>query len=126
VLAAVDDLLGSGILVSAFIYINWAYDAVDRRAIEAALARAPDEQREAVMSVMAQERELGRIEGEAQGKARGKAETLLRLLERRFHGVPEPYQTQVLTADADQLDIWIDAVLDAESIDAVFGRPTAH
>src|SRR3954447_10902641 len=88
--AAVDDLLGSGILVSAFIYINWAYDAVDRRAIEGALARAPDEQREAVMSVMAQEREQGRLEGEAQGKARGraegKAETLLRLLKRRFHG----------------------------------------
>ena len=130
VLAAVDDLLGSGILVSAFIYINWAYDAVDRRAIEGALARAPDEQREAVMSVMAQEREQGRVEGEALGKARGKAEgkaeTLLRLLERRFHGVPEPYHAQVLAADVEQLDAWIDAVLDAESIDAVFGRPTAH
>ena len=127
-LAAVDDLLGSGFLVSAFIYINWAYDAVDRRAIEAALARAPDEQREAVMSVMAQEREQGRIEGraEGEGKARGKAETLLRLLERRFHGVPEPYHAQVLAADADQLDTWIDAVLDAESIEAVFGGPTAH
>ena len=62
-LAAIDDLLGSGILVSAFIYINWDYDAVDRQAIEAALARAPDEQREAVMSVMAQEREQGRVEG---------------------------------------------------------------
>jgi hypothetical protein len=125
---------GSGILVSAFIYINWAYDAVDRRAIEAALARAPDEQREAVMSVMAQEREQGRVEGraegraegETQGKARGKAETLLRLLDRRFHGVPEDYRTQVLAANAEQLDAWIDAVLDAESIDAVFGGPTAH
>jgi hypothetical protein len=83
--AAVDDLLGSGILVSAFIYINWAYDVVDRRAIEGALARAPGEQREAVMSVMAQEREQGR----AEGKAEGKAETLLRLLDRHFQGVPE-------------------------------------
>ena len=130
VLAAVDDLLGSGILVSAFIYINWAYDAVDRRAIEAALARAPDEQREAVMSVMAQEREQGRIEGRAEGRAEGeatgKAKTLLRLLDRRFHGVSEAYRTQVLAANADQLDTWIDAVLDAKSIDAVFGRPTAH
>jgi predicted transposase YdaD len=122
VLAAVDDLLGSGILVSAFIYINWAYDAVDRRVIEGALARAPDEQREAVMSVMAQERELGRAEGEATGKAK----TLLRLLDRRFHRVSEAYRTQVLAADANQLDTWIDAVLDAESIDAVFGGPTAH
>jgi hypothetical protein len=130
VLAAVDDLLGSGILVSAFIYINWAYDAVDRQAIERALAQAPDEQREAVMSVMAREREQGRIEGEAlgkaKGKAEGKAETLLRLLERRFDAVPEPYHAQVLAADATQLDTWIDAVLDAENIEAVFERPTAH
>ena len=56
-LATVDDLLVSGFLVSAFIYINWAYDAVDRRAIEGAPVRAPDEQREAVRSVLAQERE---------------------------------------------------------------------
>jgi len=32
----------------------------------------------------------------------------------------------VLAADAEQLDTWIDAVLDAESIDAVFGTPTAR
>jgi flagellar biosynthesis/type III secretory pathway protein FliH len=102
--------------------------------IEGALARAPDEQREAVMSVMAQEREQGRIEGEAMGKAKGKAEgraegkaeTLLRLLNRRFHGIPEDYRTQVLAADAGQLDAWIDAVLDAETIENVFGAPTAH
>ena len=82
------------------------------------------------MSVMAQEREQGRVEGRAEGKAEGKiegrAETLLRLLERRFHGVPKPYHAQVLAANASQLDTWIDAVLDAESVDAVFGRPTAH
>ena len=126
VLAAVDDLLGSGILVSAFIYINWAYDAVDRRAIEGALARAPDEQREAVMSVMAQEREQGVSKDVLKVKLKVRQKTLLRLLDRRFHGVPEAYRTQVLAADADQLDTWIDAVLDAESIDAVFGGPTAH
>jgi hypothetical protein len=37
-----------------------------------------------------------------------------------------PYHAQVLAADVEQLDTWIDAVFDAESIDAVFGRPTAH
>ena len=126
VLAAVDDLLGSGILVSAFIYNNWAYDAVDRRAVEAALSRAPDEQRGAVISVMAQEREQGRLEGRAEGEATGKAKTLLRLLDRRFHGVPEGYRTQVLAADAGQLDAWIDAVLDAETLENVFEPRMAH
>ena len=79
---------------------------------------------------MAQEREQGRIEGraegEAEGQTKGKAETLLRLLDRRFHGVPEDYRTQVLAANTEQLDTWIDAVLDAECIESVFGRPTAH
>src|SRR5689334_3469879 len=88
VLAAVDDLLGSGFLISAFIYINWAYDAVDRRVIEGALAWAPAEQSEAAMSVMAQERELGRAEGEATGKAK----RLVRLLDRRIHAVPYAYR----------------------------------
>ena len=74
------------------------------------------------MSVMAQERERGRIEGEA----RGKAETMLRLLERRFHTVPESYRAQVLAADAEQLDTWIDAVLDADTIGDVFDGPTEH
>ena len=50
----------------------------------------------------------------------------LRLLERRFNGVPESYHDRVLAADAAQLDTWIDAVLDAENIEAVFERPTAH
>ena len=74
------------------------------------------------MSVMAQEREQGRVEGRAESKA----ETLLRLLERRFQGVPEPFHAQLLAADVDQLDAWIDAVLDASSIEAALGRPTSH
>jgi hypothetical protein len=48
------------------------------------------------------------------------------LLDRRFHGVPEAYSAQVSAAEVEQLDAWIDAVLDAPSIDAVFGVPTAH
>jgi hypothetical protein len=47
-------------------------------------------------------------------------------LSRRFHGVPEAYRTQVLAADVDQPDAWIDAVLDAETVEDVFVAPTAH
>jgi flagellar biosynthesis/type III secretory pathway protein FliH len=94
------------------------------------MPEAPDEQREAVMSVMAQEREQGRLEGyaegQAEGRVKGKAETLLRLLDRHFHDVPEDYRRLVLTAEADQLDAWIDTVLDAETVEGVFVAPTAH
>lgn len=78
------------------------------------------------MSVMAQEREQGRLEGLAEGRVKGKADTLLRLLNRRFHSVPEDYRRLVLTVEADQLDTWIDTLLDAKTIESVFGAPTAQ
>ncbi|WP_286209124.1 DUF4351 domain-containing protein [Azospirillum sp. A1-3] len=58
-------------------------------------------------------------------KAEGKAETLLRLLERRFPPVPETRRAQVQAATVEQLDAWLDAVLDAPDLDAVF-EVTAH
>lgn len=58
--------------------------------------------------------------GEAKGKAKGKAETLVRLLERRFHSVPAERRAQILAAEADRIDAWLDAVLEADNLEAVF------
>jgi hypothetical protein len=59
------------------------------------------------------------------GEAKGKAETLLRLLSHRFQAVPETRRAQVLAAPPEQLDAWLDAVLDAGSLDEIFAV-TAH
>ncbi len=57
------------------------------------------------------------------GKAEGKAETLLRLLRRRFGDVPAPEEARIRAAALADLDAWLDAVLDAESLEAVLAVP---
>jgi len=60
-------------------------------------------------------------EGMQKGMQKGEANTLVRLLERRFGAVPDAVRERVATASLEQLDTWLDAVVDAESLDEVFG-----
>ena len=62
----------------------------------------------------------GRAEGAALGFAKGEAKSLIRLLERRFGPLPDADRARIEGADLDQLDAWIDRVLDVESLEAVF------
>ncbi|MDE0221894.1 MAG: DUF4351 domain-containing protein, partial [Spirochaetaceae bacterium] len=59
-------------------------------------------------------------EAKAQGRAEGKAETLLRLLQRRFGPVPESARARVAVGSAAEIDVWFDALLDAQSLTEVF------
>ena len=93
-------------------------------------ARAAKPQRwEALMSTVAEAwvqeaKAEGRVEGKAEGRAEGKAETLLRLLQRRFGPVPERARARVAVGSAAEIDAWIDALLDAQSVTEVFdARP---
>ena len=64
----------------------------------------------------------GRAEGIAQGRAEGKAETFLRQARLKF-GLLSPERTkQVRRASPEELDIWLDALILAGDIDAVFGE----
>ena len=62
----------------------------------------------------------GEARGEARGKARGKADSLHRLLKSRFGSVPPDAAARVAAATPTQLDRWLDNVLDAPSIAAMF------
>ena len=68
----------------------------------------------------------GKAEGLAEGLAEGKAATLLRLLKRRFGPVPRALRDRVAAADVEQIDTWLDAVLDAPSLSAVFDPNAPH
>ena len=61
-----------------------------------------------------------------QGEAKGKAETLPRLLERRFGAVPEAARARVPAASVADLDGRIDAIPDAGNVDEVFVNGPAH
>ncbi|MEX1369313.1 MAG: Rpn family recombination-promoting nuclease/putative transposase, partial [Nannocystaceae bacterium] len=61
-----------------------------------------------------------RRESKAEGKAEGKAEVLLKLLQLRFGPLPETTRAMVDNAKSEQLDIWVERVLTAKSLDEVF------
>lgn len=59
----------------------------------------------------------GISQGISQGQSEGSANTLLRILTRRFGPLDEATEQRVRRATQPQLDVWIDRVLDARSLD---------
>lgn len=62
----------------------------------------------------------GKAEGRAEGKAEGIAETFLKLARSKFRRVPKEQQAQVRAATLPQLDIWLNRILTATSLNEVF------
>jgi len=56
----------------------------------------------------------------AEASVRSKAETLRRQLEKRFGPAPQQVHERIGRASAEQLDTWLDHVLDAQSIEEIF------
>lgn len=54
------------------------------------------------------------------GRQAGEAAALQKLLAKRFGAIPAAIQTQISTASAEQIDAWLDRVLDAPSLELVF------
>ena len=63
----------------------------------------------------------GEARGEARGEASGQAALLRRLLERRFGPLPEWALQRLETADSSRLETWGLRLLDAASLEEVFG-----
>ena len=64
---------------------------------------------------------LGMARGEQLGIAKGESKTLTKILELRFGHLPEAIRARI-ASDASTLDLWVDRVVDAASLDAVFGE----
>ena len=69
---------------------------------------------------IAQAEARGRQEGHREGRQEGLADAVLRLLTRKFAEVSEDARSRVLSADVEQLSLWIDRVLTADSVEDVF------
>ena len=63
---------------------------------------------------------LGIDKGIILGETKGKAETLLRQLRHRFHTLAPDLEIRVQKAEGDQLDEWLDRILDAKTLTDVF------
>jgi len=66
-------------------------------------------------------RQHGLQQGIEQGLQKGEAAMLLRLLTRKFGRIDESIRARVLAADAEQLLVWGERVLSAETLAEVFG-----
>ena len=69
---------------------------------------------------------VGRTAGLAEGETVGEAKSLSRLLQRRFGPLPPSVQSRIAEASLDELDGWVDQVLDAPSLEAMFGDINRH
>lgn len=63
--------------------------------------------------------------GRAEGRAKGKAEALLRQAGIKFGDVPSARVSEIQAADETRLDCWIDALVDADTLEDVFD-PRGH
>lgn len=64
--------------------------------------------------------EEGRNEGRAKGLAEGRSVTLRTLLTLKFGDLPAPYQQRIEQARDEELELWTERILFADSLDAVF------
>ena len=62
----------------------------------------------------------GRAQGMEQGMAKGEAKVLVRLLERRFGALPAVARERISGAGIPALYVWLDRVIDASALNAVF------
>lgn len=57
---------------------------------------------------------------------RGKAEGLTRIMERRFGPLSQTVRDRITVAGPEELDAWLDRVLDADNLEAMFGGTDQH
>ncbi|MBF0124743.1 MAG: DUF4351 domain-containing protein [Magnetococcales bacterium] len=58
------------------------------------------------------------------GRQEGESSILIRQLRRRFSDLPGWVKPKVLSADTDALEQWSDRILDAQSLQDIFGDET--
>jgi hypothetical protein len=66
--------------------------------------------------------EKGLLRGLMQGRAEGEAYALRRLLQKRFGSLSEDVLARLQAASIDELELWLDRALDADSLAGVFAQ----
>ena len=113
------------------VYATTVYASVNPVLLRRAIHRVRPEWEDEMLSIAAKEwmaegKAVGMAEGATIGEAKGKADTLHRQLLRRFKTVSPDVEHRIRTADVDQLDEWLDRILDAQTLDDVFGTEPRH
>lgn len=64
-------------------------------------------------------------QGVQKGMQQGEILALQKLLTKRFGSIPTVVLSRIAVADSAQIDVWLDLVLDAPSLESMFG-PATH
>ena len=64
----------------------------------------------------------GLMQGRLEGEQSGEAKALRRLLEKRFGPLSEDALARLQAASIDELELWLDRALDADSLAGVFSQ----
>ncbi len=108
---------GQEALLTIFRYLSLVVEDLTPQVLHAALHTAAPETEQVLMTLA----EQWKAEGEAKGKAEGARRVLLRQLELKYGQVPYAERQQVDQADEDQLLLWSERILTAESLSALLG-----
>jgi hypothetical protein len=117
--------LGRDDVVATLRYILKEDNEVAADLVREVLAEVTPGQEERVMSIaaeqwMAEGRAEGMQIGQSQGRVEAMVSTLLKQLSRRFGPVPAASKERIRSANIEQLDAWLDAVIDAPTLEDVF------
>ena len=66
--------------------------------------------------------EKGEIIGIQKGRQEGEAIALKKLINMKFGALPAWAEAQITNADTSQLDLWIENILKAESLETLLGK----
>ncbi len=96
-------------------------EEVESRIVEVA-PRAKDAVMTAAEKLIAKGRIEGRDEGLLEGILLGSTGILLKLLTKKFGELPEPMRKRVDEGTEEELNVWAERVLTADSLEAVFAK----
>ena len=114
--------LSDAFLAEAGPYMFRQYATVPREVLREAIRRGMPEKEEQMLSRAVRETlEEGRAEGRVEGRAAGMAKVLRRQLERRHGALDEATVARIQSASEEELDRWTDRVLEARTLEEVFG-----
>jgi len=114
---------GREALWTIFRYISLVADDSVASTLSQALDSAEPEVKEALMTLAekwkAECEARGEARGEAKGKIEGKIETLRKQLTLKFGELPEAAALRLASASEAELDLWVERVLTADTLDAL-------
>ena len=109
------------------VYATTVYPDVNPPLLRTVIRKVKPEWEDQMLSIAAKEwMAEGRNEGRNEGRTEGKAETLHRQLRRKFKTLPSNVEALIQADNGDQLDEWLDRILDAKSLTDIFGSDLPH